>query len=993
MQSLQIPHPQIAIFASGSSIHRLSPQAFGFIRERAFTVTLNYAPVHLRGHLNMWSDRKVSEFLEAHYANRPKDSLWLARKGRVTPGLQERVDYWFGQREDRLRGNFTLVWALQLFRRYFPDKTILLFGVDMKTEAPGEAKWYDRYTDFDKKKRGDRYDTSGKLAKCADQLRQYVPAANIYNCNPDSELDYFEKRDWRTFFPLNILHLCATPLAGAPVHLSKIINKYSWCRSRTVLKSHFQRPGFDKLRWDYDLVAPQPDQLAAAIEKADLIHYHRKVYPADIGDKKALIQFHSPPGDYLPRKSLPQFNGRKLVIAQYHPRFYTDARIVPNMIDIWDPSLQPGKKPSDHVKIFYSWATEGSDRWSKKGSEATRKILERIKAKYGDRVEIKVMHNQPYADCLAAKQTAHLCIDECVTGSYHLQSLEGCAAGAATLNFIDQATQSFMAKVTGESGHPFVRTHLDDLYGRLCHYIEHPEALRAQGAAARRWMEKHWDPRKLVGQYLDAYYQLAIHGAMTSPAGLSPADEEEPPPAAAPPSPPARPPRGRSIQDLYRRHAGEDIYIFGAGPSLLDVDPAPFKDKICFGVNFSFEVMPYMDYIFVHVIEVYEAIKDVVDNQKLVLPETLVRQWRRDRTKVKSPSRVMVDHPDAYVYPIQDPGERRDFSRKELGLEPDSRIFTWSTTTHSAIHLAAYMGAKNIYLIGVDYRLFPDGRVHFDSRYYPYYGRQTWHALKKHRQGDEWLAQELARRNIRLLYGAPDHQPETPPPAPPAGKKADNAPLFSIARLYRKYSGKSIYIFGGGPSLFKVNPDDFKHEICFGVNYAFEVMPYMDYILVHEKRPYEKIRRVVDNRKLLLPQTLLERDKHSSRRVPVDNEAAYIYPIQDPAPQCNFSNKHLGLQPDSPIFTWTTTTHSAIHLAAYMGAKTIYLIGVDYRLYQNGQVHFSSRISEAYGRQNWNAFSRHRQGDQWLTRELKKQGIALINLSWDLQKESYRLIL
>jgi hypothetical protein len=134
----------------------------------------------------------------------------------------------------------------------------------------------------------------------------------------------------------------------------------------------------------------------------------------------------------------------------------------------------------------------------------------------------------------------------------------------------------------------------------------------------------------------------------------------------------------------------------------------------------------------------------------MILPKTLVRQWYREREKNRKPHRLPVEDKEVLVYPIQNPYER-NIDKKQLNLDRDTSFFTWSTTTHSAIHAAAYMGARNIYLIGVDYRLFPNGKVHFDSRHSPLYGAQNWNANSKHRQGDEWLKRQLKQRNINLV--------------------------------------------------------------------------------------------------------------------------------------------------------------------------------------------------------------------------------------------------
>jgi hypothetical protein len=528
----------------------------------------------------MWSDRRVSDFLAAHYRDRPKDRLFLVQAPQRPTTISDLVDFWFDRVSERLQGDYTVVWALMLLQNCFPEKRILLFGLDFYFESPGEAKWYDRFTDFDRKRRSRHYPVQTKLDQCARQLEQFCRRENVYNCNPRSRLNYFEKREWQELLPLRIVHLTQTPLAGAPTHLSGVLNKYTRHRSTSVLRREFS-PSSDcgNLRWAYDHVNPTAEALRGLVADADVVHLHQRPDPV-VAETPALLQFHAEPGGYRPEQTHAAFNDRKLVIAQYHPRFYTDARIVPNLIDIWDDAFRPGDKPSDRVKIFFSWATERKGGWGDKGSGETREILERIKARFGDRVETVVMHNRPYRECLEAKRTAHICIDECVTGSYHLQSLEGCSVGAATFNAIDDQTVAFLREVTGTSGHPFIKTSLARLFDDLCHYIEHPDELAQRGKAAREWMEQHWNPRVLVRRFARAYHDVLLFGKIRP----FPAPVEAPPAIAdtitttPPDAPPAQqvvatplratpvrtapfradPLVGRPIADLHRRHAGEE---------------------------------------------------------------------------------------------------------------------------------------------------------------------------------------------------------------------------------------------------------------------------------------------------------------------------------------------------------------------------------------------------------------------------------------------------
>lgn len=799
---LPITQDFVAVFASGPSVNSMSVQELSYIRSRCFTITLNYAPVRLESDLNIWSDRRVGHYLAERYSGSDKDRLFVTQKSH-TREFDSLADYYFDRRADGLAGNFTLVWLLQLLRQHFNDKQILLFGADFHLPPSQPLKWYDAFTDHDRAYRGAAFDPERKLDQCAVQLQSHCASARVINCTPGSALSVFEQRDWRDVLPLNVLHLTQTPLAGAPAHLSRILNRYTPHRSRCVLRMTNGPNRRSNLWWNYDISGPSQTQLDSEIDRADLVHMHGKPYPVELNGKPSLLQYHTPPGGYRPLQTHGAYNGRKLVIAQYHPRFYRDARIVPNLIDIHDAEWRPEPKSDSTVTIFYSWATEKPGGWSDKGSRETRRILDRLANRYQGRLKVIVKTDRPYAECMAAKRGADICIDECVTGSYHIQSLEGCAVGAATFNAIDETTAGFVRQVTGTGDHPFQVSGLADLEHRLIALIEDRTELRRQQAASRTWMEAHWAPEIRVRDFVRAYYDVLLDGSLgDAPAGMSrsarprlqsmpsqvrqararsdspvhrpdrPFAASARPLATAPPNvrlprshapiphvsqrrasvresaetrPSTVPASHHPIEQLHKRFAGRDILVLGCGPSLQSLDMAPYRDHLVLGVNFAFEKVERVDFNLFHAFEPLAAARGALDPGRLILPATLVRRPGCGDATERVPTAV----PGAYIYPLQNPSIR-DPRRKTVGLERSARILSWTSVAHSAIHLAAYMGARAIVLEGMDCRPFPDGRVHFDTPLMPEYGEQAWSANAKHAIGIDWVSQQLRAQGIQV---------------------------------------------------------------------------------------------------------------------------------------------------------------------------------------------------------------------------------------------------
>jgi len=249
-------------------------------------------------------------------------------------------------------------------------------------------------------------------------------------------------------------------------------------------------------------------EIMAQVEWADVILHHQRPWPLRI-QKPAGIMYHAQPGGYRPGQTHGQFNGKKLVIAQYHARFYTDAEVVPNMIDIWAPAYQPAPKHPDRTVIFMGVASETSSGWGKKNSVGVQAIFQKIQKKHKDRVEIRFLKGRPMAEVFRRKPDADLVVDECQTGSYHLSSMEGLAYGAVVFNNIDDLCVQAIERVTGQPGHAFVKTGMDTLYDRLDHFIVHQEEMKARQKRSRKWIETHWDPKVRVQQFIRFFEKLS----------------------------------------------------------------------------------------------------------------------------------------------------------------------------------------------------------------------------------------------------------------------------------------------------------------------------------------------------------------------------------------------------------------------------------------------------------------------------------------------------
>ena len=126
------------------------------------------------------------------------------------------------------------------------------------------------------------------------------------------------------------------------------------------------------------------------------------------------------------------------------------------------------------------------------------RILDTLARRFPLRLEVTRHGQVPHSEALAMKRQAHVVIDECVTGSYHRNSLEGLAAGCVVFNgmHLRPAVMETFARCSGTSvsDSPFHYADLDSLQDRLVALIERPLAeVVAMGRRNREWMEAHWN--------------------------------------------------------------------------------------------------------------------------------------------------------------------------------------------------------------------------------------------------------------------------------------------------------------------------------------------------------------------------------------------------------------------------------------------------------------------------------------------------------------------
>lgn len=439
---------------------------------------------------------------------------------------------------------------------------------------------------------------------------------------------------------LKVVHVARTNCAGALWNLHNLLHKYTPVHSRVITASTTTNGRvFPK-----DVLLSDRTSVARLLDEADLIHFHNWIdkqspemrpFRRAIEAKPAVLQFHSEPN--VLQQAFPGRNLQRrddvlaLVVAQKHARFFPLAVPVPNAIDINDPLLVPNRRDTGRpIRVVYTPTDKKdygnhADTCRGKGYTRTLKVLRNLHRK--GVIEAIIRTDTPWPELMTLRRSADVVVDECVTGGYHLTSLEGLSQGLATIALLDDRTRTLLSNLTGcpVSELPWLNTPQGRLQETLSLLADNPHLLAHCGDAGRRWMERYWAPDVVVGHYIAAYERAIVEqcGGQRRPRLSASAARRSSAPkriskhtkqhATARGAPimtqikprdisyrlPGRPGAKRSEDfpqvvrlggDLLARRgtlAGQPCHILGNGPSVREFDLSMLRSRTTIGVSAS----------------------------------------------------------------------------------------------------------------------------------------------------------------------------------------------------------------------------------------------------------------------------------------------------------------------------------------------------------------------------------------------------------------------
>lgn len=201
--------------------------------------------------------------------------------------------------------------------------------------------------------------------------------------------------------------------------------------------------------------------------------------------------------------------------------------------------------------------------------------------------------------------------------------------------------------------------------------------------------------------------------------------------------------------ELRNIHKGEDIWILLAGSSMDYLDPSLFENKITIGQNQIYRHFPCNYVIMKDCNEKPRFPESLAELDKLNTP-VLYSEYYKGHNKLGK-NRVALENSFYFKH-----NPRREHLHIELENLLDGEIVVSRSTVTSAMHVAAYMGAKNIFLCGHDCGTI-DGKKYFKD-----YMQNDWVSAANWNGIDTWLSKlenesKLIRDYLKEKYDCNIH--------------------------------------------------------------------------------------------------------------------------------------------------------------------------------------------------------------------------------------------
>jgi hypothetical protein len=237
-----------------------------------------------------------------------------------------------------------------------------------------------------------------------------------------------------------------------------------------------------------------------------------------------------------------------------------------------------------------------------------------------------------------------------------------------------------------------------------------------------------------------------------------------------------------TVGELWGRHAGEDIYIVGTGPSLRVFPLEYFDGKITIGLKQAWKYRAWTYCLTYHP----EIIFDYVDYDRKCHADRRKNLFRTQWiVKKKAPLYELPGHEGFYQFDKKPGPNKLEAFRKASKTE----LYQGHGAQTTAINIAVHMGAKAIFLTGVDANSL-GGEHHGHDQYVRFAGSKPESVYNNYYRGLALVRKVVTGElkipiiNLTALLGSEGHDEDyrrlcrelqLPPLPPPREISEENA--------------------------------------------------------------------------------------------------------------------------------------------------------------------------------------------------------------------------
>lgn len=180
-------------------------------------------------------------------------------------------------------------------------------------------------------------------------------------------------------------------------------------------------------------------------------------------------------------------------INEYVKDWFKEVHVINPMIDIKKYIPPEYKKSGDKILIVHAPTSRRL-----KGTEHVLRAIENLKMRYN--FDFQLVEGLSHDAAVEIYKKADLIIDQMITGTYGMLSLESMALGKPVICYISDFMKD---KYPNEL--PIISANLHDLGARLEYVLKNRDMLKSVGEEGRKFVEKYHDIDKEINKLIDLY--------------------------------------------------------------------------------------------------------------------------------------------------------------------------------------------------------------------------------------------------------------------------------------------------------------------------------------------------------------------------------------------------------------------------------------------------------------------------------------------------------